>query len=191
MKKNEPKGELTKAHIVLFAVSLLAVLLTAGSYMRGALRERRIETAAANNGGNRGAMGGFNPQQMAARRLEQMTQQLQLSAEQVTKIKAIQESAAPRLKALFDDATLTRPQRREKMRPLRAESEAQIRQILTSEQQVKYDAMQAQRRAQFGGGNFANEGRSNGNAPSGNAPDANVPSVNAPSVTAPPPMPRN
>lgn len=94
--------------------------------------------------------GNFNPEQMAARRLEQMTTQLQLTPEQRTKIEAIQTTMAPRTKAIYDDATLSREQRREKMRPLREESDAQIRQVLTAEQQTKFDEMQAQRRARFG-----------------------------------------
>lgn len=157
------KSELTKSHIILFVVSLLAVLLTFGSYVRGALQERQLATASANNAGNPGA-GGFNPQQMAARRLEQMTQQLQLTAEQSAKIKAIYDSEAPRTKVIYDDTTLTRQQRRDKMRPIRAESDAQIKQVLTPEQQTKFDEMQTQRRAQFGG---TRGGRAAGNT-SGN-----------------------
>lgn len=86
-----------------------------------------------------------------------MTEQLQLSTEQCSKIQAIQESFAPRTRAIFDDTTLSREQRREKMRPLRTESEAQIRQVLTAGQQTKYDQMQAQRRARFGGGERGGE----------------------------------
>ena len=196
MKKNE----LSKSHIILFTVTLLAVLLSFGSYVRGALRNRQIDASASANAGNRGAMGGgFNPQQMATRRLEQMTQQLQLTLEQSAKIKAIQDTQAPQLQAIRDDATLSRQQRREKMTPLRDAESAQIKQILTPEQQTKYDAMQAQRRAQFGGGNGPNRGgnagamggggRNNGgfNGGSGGVNRANSPSVTAP----PPPAPRN
>ncbi len=194
MNNTTKKNELTKAHLILFAVSLLAVLLTFGSYVRGALQERQNEAAAA-TGGNRGAMGGpggFNPQQMAARRLEQMTQQLQLTPEQVAKIKAIQDADAPRLKPIFDDTTLTRQQRREKMRPIRAASDAEIKALLTPAQQTKYDAMQAQRRAQFGGngGNGGNNGTGRANGGFGGANRGN--GANSPSVTAPPPpAPRN
>lgn len=147
------KNELTTAHIILFLVSFLAVSVTATSYVRAYLRQRSAEAQAANGPGGigGGGRGGFNPQQMAARQLEQMTQQLQLTADQSAKIQAIQERTAPLTQAIFADTTLSRQQRREKMRPLRAESDAQIRQLLTSEQQTKFDAMQAQRRARFGG----------------------------------------
>src|SRR6476620_2715678 len=103
MKKNQ----LTTAHIVLFLVSFLAVSVTATSYVRAYLKERATEAQAANRpGGMAGAgRGGFNPQQMATRRLEQMTQQLQLTADQQTKIKEIQARTAPLTQAIFDDAT--------------------------------------------------------------------------------------
>lgn len=179
MKKNE----FTRAHIILFAVSLLAVLATTTSYVRGALRERQMEAQSASRQGamgrgigGAGGGGNFNPQQMAARRLEQMTQQLQLTAEQRAKIQAIQEANAPRTRAIFEDATLSRQQRREKLRPLRAETDAQIRQLLTPEQQTKFDEMQAQRRARFGamGGNRLNRGNSGngGDTPGVNPPPA-------------------
>jgi Spy/CpxP family protein refolding chaperone len=161
----EKKKPLTPAHMALFAVSLLAVIFTATPYVKAFIAERRA-VAQSESGGRagmgRGGAGNFNPQQMAARRLEQMTEQLQLSTEQRSRIQAIQASFAPRTRAIFDDTTLSREQRREKMRPIRTESDAQIRQVLTAEQQTKYDQMQAQRRAQFGGGRNGGERRGSG-----------------------------
>jgi Spy/CpxP family protein refolding chaperone len=144
------KNRVTIGHIALFVISLLAVCVSATPYVKSYIAERQAPANGGGPGGGRG--GGFNPQQMAARRLDQMTQELQLTPEQKTKIQAIQESSMPAIKAIFDDTTLTREQRREKMRPLRDETDAKIKQVLTPEQQTKYDAMQAQRRARFGGG---------------------------------------
>lgn len=162
-------NQLIPAHLALFVVSLLAVIFTATPYVKAFIAERRAIAQSESGGmagmgrGGAGGPGNFDPQQMAARRLEQMTEQLQLSTEQRSRIQVIQESFAPRTRAIFDDTTLSREQRREKMRPLRAESEAQIRQVLTAEQQTKYDQMQAQRRARFGGGR-GGERRSPGGA---------------------------
>ena len=180
MKNNK----LTKGHYLLFVASFLAVVISATPYVRAYVAERRAtsqpETGAMGRGGP-GGSGGFNPQRMAARRLEQMTGQLQLTAEQTAKIKAIQESFAPRTQAIIADASLSREQRREKMQPLRTEMNAQIRQVLTAEQQTKYDQMQSERRARFGGGNDRNN-RDNRNGNGGAVAPVNPP---APPSTQP------
>ena len=99
-------------------------------------------------GGGQGAM---NPQQGATRRLEEMTKELKLTSEQRTKIQKIQETMAPRLQAIRNDASLSQEKRREKIASVREETDKKIKQVLTTEQKTKYDARQAQRRARFDG----------------------------------------
>lgn len=100
----------------------------------------------------RGIGGGSDPQQMAQRQLEQMSQQLKLTATQKAQIKAIQEKDAPRLKATFDDKSVPANQKWAKMRPLRAATDEAIKKVLTPAQQNQYGAQQAATRAQRGAG---------------------------------------
>jgi hypothetical protein len=81
MKTNtERKNPLTPAHMALFAVSLLAVIFTATPYVKAFIAERRAVAQSESGGrsgmgrGGAGGPGNFNPQQIAARRLEQMTE---------------------------------------------------------------------------------------------------------------------
>jgi Spy/CpxP family protein refolding chaperone len=160
------KSRLTRAHILLFAVSGAAVIISSTLYIRGVMHERQEEAEYARvqatrprsgGGGNRRQTGArsaaVNPQQNgpqdAARRLEELTKELKLTPDQRAKIQKIQEAMAPRLRAIRNDASLSQEQRRGKMAPVRQETDAKIKQVLTPEQKIKYDTVQAQRRPRF------------------------------------------
>ena len=89
-------------------------------------------------GGGRG-MGG-------ERQLEMMTKQLNLTPDQVTQIKAIEESSRKESMALREDTSTPQDQKRDKMMAMRTASQAKVRAVLTDEQKTKYDAMQARMR---------------------------------------------
>ena len=70
--------------------------------------------------------------------VERLTRTLDLNADQQAKIQAIFDQARPQMKAARQEA-------REKMRAVREQTMAQIRPILTPEQQQKFDALQKAR----------------------------------------------
>jgi periplasmic protein CpxP/Spy len=75
-------------------------------------------------------------------RLKQMAEKLDLSDEQVAKIKAIFEAEAQEIKALRKDGEPT-PEKREQMKAIREKIKAEIDAVLTPEQREKAEAMRA------------------------------------------------
>jgi Spy/CpxP family protein refolding chaperone len=71
----------------------------------------------------------FDPEQ----RLARLTEKLNLTADQQTKIRPLLVAQAEAMKAI-DNAALTGDQRREKLKALRKDNRAKIGEILTSEQ---------------------------------------------------------
>ena len=107
-------------------------------------------------GQGRGPGGGMgNPE----RQLEMMTKQLNLTPDQVTQIKAIQEDGRKQAMAMRDDTA--GPDRRAKMMAMRDAEQAKVKAVLTEDQKPKYETMLArQRERQANGGGY---GGGNGN----------------------------
>lgn len=99
--------------------------------------------AGAGGGGGGGGQRGPTPAQM----LDEMTKELALTPTQKTGIQTIQEDLAAQRKAL--PQTMAREERRAKMTANRAAADVKIKALLSPDQQTKYDAMQAKRRAQM------------------------------------------
>ena len=76
-----------------------------------------------------------------AARLDRMSGALNLTDEQKMKIKPVLEGEAGKMKALHDDTSLTRQQKRDKARAMHAGTYEQIKPILTPEQQKKHEEM--------------------------------------------------
>ncbi|RNC73260.1 MAG: hypothetical protein ED859_00700 [Desulfuromonadales bacterium] len=76
-----------------------------------------------------------------AERLRRMEKHLGLTEEQKGTIKPILDEEAKELKALREDTSLSRDQKREKLQTLRTKYHDQITQVLTPEQKKKADAM--------------------------------------------------
>lgn len=89
--------------------------------------------------------------QMAARRLERMTKDLNLTPDQVMQVKAINDAGQADMMALRNDSTMSREDKRGKMMTMRQDTEAKIRAVLTEEQKPKYEAMLAEQRQRMGG----------------------------------------
>lgn len=81
----------------------------------------------------------------AGDRLERMAKELNLSEEQKGKLKTIFEQQAAKTKALREDTSLTPEQRREKARGIREEFAGKIKEVLTKEQNEKWQKQQQQR----------------------------------------------
>jgi len=96
-----------------------------------------------------GAGAGMGPKRCAGktqkmdpeRMLKRMETNLGLSAEQKEKIRPILQEEIKEMKAIRDNTTLTRTQKREKMREMRDTYHAKIGEQLTPEQRQKADAM--------------------------------------------------
>lgn len=100
-------------------------------------------------GQGRGGPGG---PAMQARMLEQMTQQLNLTPDQVTKIKAIQAENRDKMMALRNDSSTSPDDRRARSMALRQEEQAKVKKVLTDDQLVKYDQMMKNMRGRGPGG---------------------------------------
>jgi periplasmic protein CpxP/Spy len=87
-----------------------------------------------------GRMGGGRGQ------VEMLTQRLNLTGDQQTQVKAINEDSMKQMMALRNDTSLSQDDRRSKMMDVRKASQDKIRAILTDEQKTKYDAMLAEMR---------------------------------------------
>ncbi len=79
-------------------------------------------------------------------RLDRMEKELNLTADQKTKIKAVMEKDAKAREEVFRDSSLTREQRREKMRARAEEQDKEIKAILTPEQYQKWEKTRIQAR---------------------------------------------
>jgi hypothetical protein len=75
------------------------------------------------------------------KRLLKMDRSLNLNEEQKTKIKPILEEESKKINAIRDDSTLTRDQKRAKLRDIHSATYEQIKPVLTLEQQKKHDEM--------------------------------------------------
>lgn len=84
------------------------------------------------------------PKDQAAReanRLKHLTEVLGLSADQQAKLATIFQNQATQLKALRDDDSLNRKERRQKARAIEEQGRKDILAILTPDQQKKFAAM--------------------------------------------------
>jgi periplasmic protein CpxP/Spy len=81
--------------------------------------------------------------------VEMLTKKLNLTPDQVTQVKAINDDSMTQAKAVRDDASLSQADRRSKMMDIHKASQDKIRGVLTDEQKTKYDAMQAEMKAKM------------------------------------------
>jgi protein CpxP len=84
--------------------------------------------------------------------VEMLTKRLDLTPDQVTQVKAIDDDTMKQSQAVRGDSTLDQDARRAKMMDIRKASQDKIRAVLTDDQKTKYDAMLAEMRSRQGGG---------------------------------------
>jgi Spy/CpxP family protein refolding chaperone len=78
------------------------------------------------------------------RELDHLTKALNLSADQVTQVKAILNTSHQQMEALRSDTTTAPDDKRAKMMSIHQTQQSNIRAILTDDQKTKFDAMQSQ-----------------------------------------------
>lgn len=87
-----------------------------------------------------------NREEMQKKRMEMMKTELNLTADQVTKVTAIQADADKKMEAVF--ASGDRESGREKMKAIREDSDKKIKEVLTADQAKKWDEYNAKMRAE-------------------------------------------
>jgi protein CpxP len=75
------------------------------------------------------------------RMVQAIIERVGLDADQAAKVKAIFQKQREAGQPVWNDASLSQEQKREKMRAMREESNKEIRALLTPEQQTKFDAV--------------------------------------------------
>jgi hypothetical protein len=84
-----------------------------------------------------------------AQRTKELSKHLNLTADQQTKVLSIFQSEQSQMEAARQDTSASQPDRHAKMMDLRKTTDTQVRALLDSNQQKKWDEMQA-RRQQWG-----------------------------------------
>ena len=98
------------------------------------------------------------PGKMEEHQLAMLTKKLNLTPDQVTQVKAIDDDTMAQAKAVREDTSIAKADKRAKMMDIHKASQDKIRAVLTDDQKTKYDALQAQmkeRREKRGGGDSA------------------------------------
>ena len=123
-----------------FLMSLLAAALTVGT---AAAQTGPPEGMARPDGGR---MQG-NPDEMAKRQTDRMTQELGLSADQSAKVRQIMLARGQEMQAMRGQGreTATASKMREQMQASRTKYDAQFKDVLTADQFTKYTTMEANR----------------------------------------------
>jgi periplasmic protein CpxP/Spy len=80
-----------------------------------------------------------------AQRTQELTRHLKLTSDQQAKVKDALQSEHSQMESLHQDSSLSRDDRRAKMMEVRKGTDAQIRELLDSTQQKKWDEIQAKR----------------------------------------------
>lgn len=80
------------------------------------------------------------------RQLKRMTKQLDLSSDQQSQIKPILDSRQQQMQDLWQDQSMSRPDRHQKMMSIQEDSSNKIEAILNDTQKQKYEASQAKMR---------------------------------------------
>lgn len=87
--------------------------------------------------GHRGGGPGANPKERAAH----LAKKLNLTDEQKSKVEAIFQYEQKQLDKLREDSSLSREDRRAKFQQIRESTSSRVKEVLTKEQQQKYDEM--------------------------------------------------
>src|SRR5436190_17163872 len=136
----------------------IAALVIVGTAL-GALQARAQDPSAspplppAGQPGPEHGRGG--PGGMRGNQVEFLTKKLNLTPNQVTQVKAIEDDSRKQMMALREDTSITASDKRAKMMDIHNAAQDKVRTLLTDDQKIKYDALQAEMRERMenrGGG---------------------------------------
>jgi len=125
-------------------------LLAAFALTIGTAAAQDSQTSGPGSGGMGGRMQG-NPEEMAKRQAERMTQELGLSADQTTKVQQILLARGQEMQSMRGQSGGDRDKMREQMQASRTKYDAQFKEVLTPDQYTKYTSMESNRMNRGGG----------------------------------------
>jgi protein CpxP len=143
MEESENPMKMTMFRSFVLRLAVLAIGATALSTLPAMAQEPSAPPPGQGQGGPR--HGG-----MRGNQVDFLTKQLNLTPDQVTQVKAIDEDTWKQMKALHDDTSTAESDKRTKMMDIHKASQAKIRGLLTPDQQTKFDALQTQMREHRG-----------------------------------------
>jgi periplasmic protein CpxP/Spy len=123
--------------LVLVAAGAIAIAAPFAAAQDSPSQNSDQQAPAQANGHHRG----MDPDQ----RTQELTRKLKLSSDQQAKVKDALVSEHSQMESLHQDSSLSQDDRRAKMMDIRKTADTQIRGVLDSNQQKKWDEMQAQR----------------------------------------------
>lgn len=118
------------------SVALFLLAFTGGLMFAGQASQAQQAAPEASAHGGRG-MAAMSPEN----RLKMLTEKLNLTGDQQTKLKPILEDESTQLQAIHNDTSLAQPDRRAKMKKVHDASTDKINSVLTPEQQTKWKQM--------------------------------------------------
>lgn len=134
----------------LAAVALGAALLAAPHFASAQANDSKpAEGKPSRREGMRGRRGMSGRGMSAEARLNRMAEMLALTDDQKAKLKPVFEQNAKDMKALMEDQSLTREQKREKFSALRKTSHEAVEAVLTPEQKEKLAKSHEEMRKRF------------------------------------------
>jgi protein CpxP len=86
---------------------------------------------------------------MRGNQVDFLTKKLNLTPDQATQVKAIDEDTWKQMKALREDTSVAQDDKRTKMMDIHKASQGKIRALLTPDQQTKFDALQTEMRGRM------------------------------------------
>ena len=86
---------------------------------------------------------------MRGNQVDFLTKKLNLTPDQVTQVKAIDEDSWKQMKALREDTSVAQQDKRTKMMDIHKTSQGKIRALLTPDQQTKFDALETEMRGRM------------------------------------------
>lgn len=129
---------LKKTMLVFAAAGLISI---AAPFATGQDNPPSDQAAPMQNSGGRHHHGPADP----AQRTAELTKRLNLTSDQQPKVLAALQAERSQMESLHQDSSLSQDDRRAKMMEIRKSTDTQIRGLLDSNQQKKWDEMQAQR----------------------------------------------
>jgi hypothetical protein len=124
--------------LILTAAGLISIAAPFAAAQDSPPNDQSSPPAQDNGGGHRGAP---DP----ARRTAELTKHLNLTSEQQPKVLAALQSQRSQMESVHQDSSLSQQERRAKMMDIHQSTNTQIRALLDSTQQKKWDEMQARR----------------------------------------------
>jgi periplasmic protein CpxP/Spy len=135
----------------------LLILLAAGSIAMAASFAAAQDSQPANQQPAQANGGWHHGPPDPAQRTAELTKKLKLTSDQQTKVQDILQSEHAQMETLHQDTSMSQQDRHAKMMDIHQNGDTQIRALLDSTQQKKWDEMQA-RREQWGQGHHHGNG---------------------------------